>query len=75
MAAFVGDIENDVLMPAAELVGAFTVRRKGARNTVASPAPSTDPPDVDRPEFGKRFGRRVQTAVHRATRPLGKRRY
>ena len=74
MAALVGDIESDVLMPEAELVGAFTARRKGARETVASAAPSTDPADVDRPEFGKRFGRRVETAVRRATRPLGKRR-
>jgi hypothetical protein len=70
----VGDFESDVLMPEAELVGAFTARRKGARNTVTSAAPSTNPPDVDRPDFGKRFGRRVEKAVRRSTRPLGKRR-
>lgn len=72
--AAIGDVVSDVLMPEAEMVGAFTARRKGARNTVASDAPSTDSGDVDRPGFGQRFGRRVEQAVKRATRPLGRRR-
>lgn len=69
-----GDIFDDVLMPEAELVGAFTARRKGARDTVASPEPSTDPPDVDQSQYGTRFGRRVVQAVRRRTRPLGQKR-
>ena len=76
----VGDVIDDVLMPEAELVGGFTARRKGGRVTIDDPSPSTESPDTDRPDFGKRFGRRVEKAVRQRTRPLGlsrtsKRRY
>lgn len=75
MAANVGDLYSDVLMPEAELVGDFTTKRSGATEAVANPDPTQGDPDVTRHGMGERFGRRVYTAVKRATRPIGKRRY